>query len=93
MADELWSDVSYLKAGAHRWDVFVRLSQDGPAIPSELADDLDKHPSRVSDALNELEKRNLAVLVAPEDQKKGRLRKITDHGREVWELLEDEGMV
>lgn len=91
--DERWDDISYLKGGQHRWDVFVHLSREGPAIPSELASDLDKHPSRVSDALNELEERNLVVLVSPPDQKKGRLRKVTDHGESVWELLKDEGMI
>ncbi|MFB6179536.1 MAG: ArsR family transcriptional regulator [Halorientalis sp.] len=91
--DDRWGDISYLKGGTHRWDVFVRLASGGPAIPSELADSLDKHPSRVSDALSELEERDLVVLVAPEDQKKGRLRKVTDHGEKVWGLLQEQEMV
>jgi len=90
--DDLWELYAYLKGGQHRYDVFCFLARRGAAIPSEVAEQTNKSPQRVYDAQTELEDENLIELKAPEDAKKGRVRALTDRGRQLWNFMLDEGL-
>lgn len=89
--DELWELYSYLKGGKHRYDVFVFLARQGAAIPSEIAKATGKSPQRVYDAQTELEAKNLIELKAPADAKKGRVRALTQVGKELWKFMIEQG--
>lgn len=89
---ELWRLVGFLKGGGHRYDVFVYLAKEGPSIPSEIAEGTEKSDQRVYDGQKELEEEDLIELRVPDDMKKGRLRALTDRGREVWEFMVEEGI-
>ena len=90
--EDLWRLVGYLKGGRHRYDVFVYLAENGPAIPSEVAEGTGKSDQRVYDGQKELEEEELIELRVPDDMKKGRLRGLTEQGRELWEFMKQEGI-
>ena len=91
--EDLWELAGYVKGGEHRDEVFRYLAQNGPAIPSKVAEETNRRPQRVYDAQSELEKRELIELKVPDEQKKGRLRALTETGKQVWTFMVDEGMV
>jgi len=82
-----------VKGGTHRYDIFCYLAQNGPAIPSEVATATDKTPQRVYDGQSELEERGLIELKVPDTQKKGRLRALTERGRQAWEFMVEQEIV
>ena len=91
--DKLWELAGYVKAGEHRREVFRYLAQNGPAIPSKVAEETNRRPQRVYDAQSTLEKRDLIELKVPDEQKKGRLRALTERGTQVWDFMVEQGMV
>ena len=90
--DDLWDLVGHVKAGTHRYDVFVFFARQGAAIPSEVAEETGKSIQRVYDAQKGLERENLIELKVDEDRKKGRIRALTDRGREVWNFMTENGI-
>ena len=65
---------------------------DGPATPSQIARDESVGIAHVSRALQELRERSLTDLLVSEDQKKGRVYGITEHGRDIWNTIEAENL-
>jgi hypothetical protein len=51
--DDLWDLVGHVKAGKHRYEVFVFLARHGPAIPSEVAEETGKSIQRVYEPVQE----------------------------------------
>lgn len=85
------ADAGYIKGSKHRMAVMERLAKS-PAIPKEIKNDTDRPYSRVSDALDDLQKQGLVELLVPEDQKKGRLYALTERGENAWEYMTDQGI-
>ena len=87
-----WDDISYVVSSRYRVAVLKRLA-DGPALPSRIAEEVDCPIAHVSRALQQLRDRSMVELLVSEDQKKGRVYGITEHGEEVWEKIQAEKMV
>lgn len=87
-----WDLVGFVISSRYRVLVLRRLAE-GPASPSTIATDADVAISHVSRALGELRDRSLVELLVPEDRRKGRIYGLTDQGTEVWEHMQDEGLV
>lgn len=83
-ADE-WDLVAQVKSSKNRLKVLQYL--ESPAIPSEIASDLDMNHSNVSRTLRELREIGLVELLTP-DRKKGRLYKRTQQGESILDELE-----
>lgn len=87
-----WDVVGYVISSEHRTAVLGALL-DGPSTPTQLADDLDLSVTHVSRALRSLRDRGLVELLVPEDRRKGRLYGLTSDGRDVWNVIERDGLV
>ena len=60
------------------------------ARPIEIADDQGYRRQRVSEALAELQERDLVECVNPDEDEKARWYRITELGREAWLPPRDE---
>lgn len=87
-----WDSISYCISSRYRVVALERLDE-GPATPSQIADDADVGIAHVSRALQELREESLVTLLVSDDKKKGRVYGLTDSGQEVWETVEAENMV
>ncbi len=91
MRDE-WDMAGYVISSDYRTSVLGRLA-DGPATPSQIADNADIAVTHVSRALKGLRERRLVTLHVSEERAKGRVYGIIDQGSKVWELIESQGLV
>lgn len=78
---ETWDGAGYIASSQYRLAVCELLSEDGPDLPSRIADELDLAQPHVSRALSELRDRDIVELLVPESQQKGRLYGLTADGR------------
>ena len=65
---------------------------NGPATPSTLESRTDLDIAHVSRSLSTMRDVELVELAAPEDTKKGRIHRITDHGEHAFDLIDDAGL-
>jgi len=86
MTDE-WDVVGYVISSTHRTRVLGRLA-DGPATPTQIAENVDLSVTHVSRALRSLRDRELVELLVPEERQKGRVYGITTAGREIWSVIQ-----
>lgn len=91
MTDD-WEEIGFVISSGYRIAVMKRLAQ-GPATPSQIAEDSDRSISHISRALHSLRDRDLVDLLVPEERKKGRIYDLTDRGRAVWTRIETEQLV
>lgn len=89
-ADIDWDSVGYIKASSHRQGVASVLS-NGPAIPTEIAEQAGMEVTHVSRVLRELRDRGLAELLVPEDRHKGRIYGLTEDGENVTAQMHSVG--
>ncbi|WP_330631897.1 winged helix-turn-helix domain-containing protein [Halocatena halophila] len=87
-----WDEVSFVISSNYRVAVLQRLAE-GPATPSQVAEDADISISHVSRALGRLQERELVELLVSEDRRKGRVYGITDEGTAIWETIEAENLL
>lgn len=90
MTDE-WNEIGFVISSRYRVAVLERLDE-GPATPSQIADDAELSITHISRALRGLRKRSLVELLVPEERKKGRIYGMTDHGEEIWTRIQDENI-
>lgn len=91
MNDE-WEDIGFVISSGYRIAVMRRLA-DGPATPSQMAEESDRSISHISRALHSLRDRDLVDLLVPEQRKKGRIYDLTDRGHEVWNQIEAKQLI
>lgn len=82
-----WDVVGYVISSTHRTSVLGRLA-DGPATPTQIAQDVDLPITHVSRALQSLRDHGLVELLVPEERRKGRVYAITSDGTEIWEVIQ-----
>lgn len=96
-----WDEVGFVISSTYRTFVLEQLAHE-PATPSQIAaaDPLSVSPphdqiyiSHVSRALRRLQEHSLVELLVPDDRQRGRIYGITDHGTDVWQTIETEGLV
>lgn len=90
MSDD-WDTVGYVISSKHRTAVLGRLAE-GPATPTQIADDVDLSVTHVSRALRSLRDRDLVELLVPEERRKGRVYGVTTTGREIWDIIQTKGL-
>jgi DNA-binding MarR family transcriptional regulator len=66
---------------------------EGAAIPAQIREETGQEYSRITEAANNLRKRDLIDLIVEEDTKRGRLYDITDRGEEAIQFMRDNGML
>lgn len=74
-----WDEVSYVISSSYRADSLQQLAE-GPATPSQIAEETGQSIAHVSRALQELRDNGLVDLLVSEDRKKGRVYGITEAG-------------
>lgn len=83
-----WDAASFVIRSKYRKEILGELERQ-PATPSTIAENLGHDIAQVSRALGELREEGMVDLLVSEEQRKGRVYGITDRGREIWALLED----
>ncbi|MCU4719607.1 winged helix-turn-helix domain-containing protein [Halapricum hydrolyticum] len=91
MSDE-WDEIGFVISSDYRVTALKRLAE-GPATPSQIADEADIGIAHVSRALKGLRDRGLVELLVPEERKKGRVYGITTDGNDVWQQIESQNLV
>jgi DNA-binding MarR family transcriptional regulator len=92
MSNVDWDDISFVISSRYRVVSMQRLS-DGPATPSQIAQDEEVGLSHVSRALQELRDRGLVTLLVSDNRNKGRVYGLTDAGADIWTRIETENMI
>lgn len=90
MSDE-WNAIGFVISSNYRVTVLRRLNQ-GPATPSQIANDEDIAITHVSRALRELGERDLVELLVPENRRKGRVYGITEKGERIWKEMQSQNL-
>lgn len=90
--NEEWEEIGFVISSGYRTAVLRRLAE-GPATPSQIAEDSDRSISHISRALHSLRDRELVDLLVPEERKKGRIYGLTERGRAVWKQIEGQKLV
>ena len=90
--NDKWDAIGFVISSRYRIAVLRRLA-DGPATPSQIAEDAELAIPHISRALNVLRERSLVELLVSEDRKKGRVYGITDRGQRIWERMKTENLV
>jgi DNA-binding MarR family transcriptional regulator len=90
-ANDKWDDASFVISSTYREGALTRLAAS-PATPSQIAADRQMDISHASRALGELRERGLVELLVPEERKKGRIYGLTDRGRDIEMLVEEQGI-
>ncbi len=80
----------WVERSSYRRDVLVAVL-DGARRPSDVVEETGLRPPHVSRALNELEGRGLVELAAASG--KARVYRVTEAGEELWDVLDEEGLV
>jgi DNA-binding MarR family transcriptional regulator len=91
MSDE-WDEIGFIISSEYRVTTLQRLAE-GPATPSQIADEADIGIAHVSRALKGLRDRDLVELLVPEDRKKGRVYGVTSEGADIWAEIESQNLV
>ena len=90
--NDVWDDIGFIISSQYRVAVLQSLAE-GPSTPSQIASESGLAISHISRALSKLRDREMVELLVSEDQKKGRVYGITEHGEKVWQKIQAEKMV
>lgn len=86
-----WDDVGFVIGSQYRVAVLHCLSE-GPATPSQIAEETDFGIAHISRALQNLREWELVELLVSEDRRKGRVYGATETGTEIWKTIDEEEM-
>ena len=87
--DSVLVDCIYVKMGKNRTKAMQSLKNGDVKIPTQIAKDVDIRTNHISKVLSELKEKNLVECIN-EEVRKGRLYRLTDHGKEVAKHLDKE---
>jgi len=85
MNDEIISKLAFVRSSKHRENIILSIGY-GIKIPTELAKNIDISSKHISKYLGELKDNNIVVCLNEQD-KRGRLYKLTPIGKEILEYL------
>ena len=77
--------VSYIKRSKNRLKV-VYIIGDSFKMPSEIAEEMNLRINQISAILSDLKKENIVVCIN-EQEKTGRLYKLTDEGKQAYTII------
>jgi len=84
---EIIKAVSYIKRSNNRY-VLVMNMNNKFKMPSEIAGEMDLRINQISALLSDLKKENIVTCINEED-KVGRLYKLTDKGLEAYKVIKN----
>lgn len=83
----LIKSVSYIKRSRNRTKIILILSENFK-MPSEIAREMDLKISQISGILSDLKKEEIVECIN-EEEKVGRLYRLTDKGKEAYEIIKE----
>lgn len=86
LSDEMLKEMSYVKISTYRTKVMKSLD-DEVKIPSQIAKDSDILQNHISAVLKQLKEHELVECINPE-VRKGRLYRLTEHGKDIVKNME-----
>ena len=86
LSDEMLKEISYVQISKYRTKVMKSLD-DEVKIPSQIAKDSDILQNHISAVLKQLKEHELVECINPE-VRKGRLYRLTEHGKDIVKNLE-----
>lgn len=86
LSDEMLTEMSYVKISTYRTKVMKSLD-DEVKIPSQIAKDSDILQNHISAVLKQLKEHELVECINPE-VRKGRLYRLTEHGKDIVKNME-----
>lgn len=89
MSEEQWDNIGFVISSRYRVISMENLAS-GPSTPSQIAEERSVGIAHISRALQDLKDKGFVDLLVSEDRKKGRVYGLTETGREMWEVIEDE---
>jgi len=90
--NDKWDHIGFVISSQYRVAVLSRLAE-GPATPSKIAEDEDIDIAAVSHALTSLRERGFVDLLVSEERRKGRVYGITGTGQDLWNDIEQQGLL
>ena len=87
LSDEMLTEISYVTISSYRKRVMKSLDDGDVKIPTEIAKDSDIRTNHISKVLSELKARDMVECINPE-ARKGRLYRLTDHGKDIVKNME-----
>lgn len=90
--NDKWDHIGFIISSQYRVAVLSRLAE-GPTTPSQIAEEEDIDIAAVSHALSSLRERGFVDLLVSEDRRKGRVYGITGTGQDLWDDIEQQGLV
>lgn len=92
--DDVWNQVGFVRSSQYRDDTLCYLFEEGPSMPSEIAEGTDHVLPHVSRALSELREEGVVELLVPEETRRGRIYGLSDVGDRVAQahLREEDGL-
>lgn len=82
---EIIRKISYIKRSKNRLKV-VYIIGDSFKMPSEIAEEMNLRINQISAILSDLKKENIVVCIN-EEEKIGRLYKLTEEGKEAYNMI------
>ncbi|MBR2557844.1 MAG: ArsR family transcriptional regulator [Methanobrevibacter sp.] len=79
--------VSYIKRSRNRTKIILMLSENFK-MPSEIAREMDLKISQISGILSDLKKEEIVECIN-EEEKVGRLYRLTNKGKDVYEIIKE----
>ncbi|MFB6199619.1 MAG: winged helix-turn-helix domain-containing protein [Candidatus Nanohaloarchaea archaeon] len=87
MSEDLYEElIPFVRRSSNREDILTYLKNEGPATPTDIAEETGMHRNHVSNRLSELREKGLVEVTNPEDSHH-RYYRIKDKGKEVLEEL------
>ena len=83
---EIIKTASYIDSSKQRKEIVKILSNDSFKKPSDLAKELDIRTNHVSRVLKDLKEEEIVICVN-EEEKRGRLYKLTDKGKDAYDFI------
>lgn len=83
--EEIIRKISYIKRSKNRLKI-VHIIGDSFKMPSEIAEEMNLRINQISAILSDLKKENIVVCIN-EQEKTGRLYKLTDEGKEAYTII------
>lgn len=83
--EELIRAISYIKRSRNRTEIVIALGENFK-MPSEISRDMNLKISQISAILSDLKKEEIAVCIN-EEEKVGRLYKLTEKGNEAYKII------
>lgn len=90
--DEDWDGIGYIINSEYRKQVLKHVTEK-PTTPSVIADSTGIPISHISRSISDLREKDFIQLLVEENTKKGRIYGPTEKGQEIWDNIEEYGML